>query len=143
MRLLFCFLLSLIWTHPSLAQKKDTIYSDSGLKYLMTRKGKGPLLEKGQTIKIYYTGKLGNGTIVDSNVGRKPLKVTVGAGDLIDGWEEGLLLMKPREKGILWIPAWLAYGQEGVVHPKKASAYIIPPNADLIFEIEIISVENK
>ena len=125
------------------AQKQDTLYTNNGLKYLTIRKGKGSRIREGQILRIYYTGKLSDGTVFDSNLRRRPLKIKAGAGELIEGWEQGLLLMKPREKGILWIPAHLGYGSEGVSDPDNPSRYIIPPNSGLIFEIEILEAYKR
>lgn len=136
-------LLALLWSFAAVAQKQDTIYTDSGLKYLSIQKGKGSRIKDGYILRIYYTGKLSDGTVFDSNLRRRPLKIRAGAGELIEGWEEGLLLMKSGEKGVLWIPAHLGYGTEGVVDPDNASRYIIPPDEDLIFEIEILEAYKR
>jgi len=138
MRLYSILFLALLCSLSVAAQKQDTVYTDTGLKYLSIHKGKGSRIREGQILRIYYTGKLSDGTVFDSNLRRRPLKIKAGSGELIEGWEEGLLLMKPREKGILWIPAHLGYGSEGIPNPDNPSVYIIPPDSDLIFEIEIL-----
>ncbi|MFN6945181.1 MAG: FKBP-type peptidyl-prolyl cis-trans isomerase [Cytophagaceae bacterium] len=121
------------------AQQKDTITTPSGLKYVCTKKGDGENPQKGQKIKVYYTGKFLNGTAFESNRGDKPFKFTLGKREVIPGWDEGFLLMSKGEKGVLIIPSHLAYGKRGVKNPYNDQIYDIPPNTDLIFEVEVVS----
>lgn len=122
------------------AQKKDTITTPSGLKYVQISPGNGTAKPvKGSKLKVRYRGTLPDGIVFDSNMGDAPFKFTMDAKEVIPGWEEGFKLMTEGEKGYLIIPARLAYGKKGVQHPEDAGVYIIPPNSDLIFEVELLS----
>lgn len=95
--------------------------------------GSGPEAKKGDTVKVHYTGTLLNGKQFDSSVGKDPLQVTIGAGQVIKGWDEGLPGMKVGMKRKLTIPWQLAYGDKG-------SGASIPPKAALRFEIELVEI---
>jgi FKBP-type peptidyl-prolyl cis-trans isomerase len=73
----------------------------------------------------------------------QPMKLRLGQNDAIPGWEEGLKLMSEGEKGYLFVPSDLAYGGKGVKNPDDPTTYIIPPDEDLIFEIELAEVEKN
>lgn len=120
---------------------KDTITTPSGLKYVQIKAGKGEMLKDGQKIKVYYTGKFMNGKQFETNRDDKPFKFTLGTGEVIPGWDEGFKLMKAGEEGILIIPANLAYGKSGVKDFNDERVYHIPPNSDLIFEVEIVNAK--
>ncbi|HRN78588.1 MAG TPA: FKBP-type peptidyl-prolyl cis-trans isomerase [Candidatus Dependentiae bacterium] len=112
--------------------------TDSGLEYEVLQEGTGATPHKGQRISVHYTGWLEEdgqpGRKFDSSVDRgQPLVFTVGVGQVIKGWDEGLLLMKKGEKRRLIIPSDLAYGAHGV-------GSIIPPHATLIFDVELIEI---
>ena len=95
----------------------------------------------GDTVRVHYRGALEDGTVFDSSYDRnEPLPFTLGAGEVIKGWDEGIVGMKVGEKKQLRIPPEKAYGAAGVKHP-QTGAYIIPPNATLIFDVELISIE--
>lgn len=101
-------------------------------------------VQKGDVVFVHYTGKLSDGTIFDSSnqaVGgqparNKPFQFILGAGMVIKGWDEGVLGMKVGEKKTLVIPGDKAYGSQGV--PDGKGGYIIPPNATLTFDVEVL-----
>lgn len=118
----------------------DTTINPSGLKYIDVKEGKGASPKAGQVVSVMYTGKLVDGTAFDSNQDPKfghpePYKFPVGAGRVIQGWDEGFLTMKVGGKRKLIIPPNLAYGSQ----PPPGSN--IPVDAWLIFDVELISVQ--
>ena len=107
----------------------------SGLEYIIVEEGSGPKPKKGQKVQVHYTGKLENGTVFDSSHKRgQPIAFTLGVGQVIKGWDEGIALLKKGSKAQLIIPANLGYGARGV--PPQ-----IPPNATLIFDVELVDIE--
>jgi FKBP-type peptidyl-prolyl cis-trans isomerase FkpA len=104
----------------------------SGLVYIPEVEGTGANPVAGDNVKAHYTGKLLTEKEFDSSKGREPLQLTLGAGMVIPGWEEGLMLMKKGSKGILIIPSGLAYGQEATGP--------IPANSVLKFDMELLDV---
>ena len=105
-----------------------------GLQYWDIKVGAGRTADRGMTVKVHYTGWLTNGKKFDSSVGSSPFQFRIGAHQVIKGWEEGVAGMKVGGKRQLKIPPDLAYGKEG--YPGA-----IPPNATLIFDIQLLSVE--
>ncbi|QRR02275.1 FKBP-type peptidyl-prolyl cis-trans isomerase [Dyadobacter sandarakinus] len=103
----------------------------SGLTYVPQTEGTGPSPTAGDNVKVHYTGKFLDGKEFDSSKSQgKPLELQVGTGMVIPGWEEGIMLMKKGEKGLLLVPSGLGYGPE---------AYgPIPGNSVLQFEMELI-----
>jgi len=95
--------------------------------------GTGPEAKKGDTVKVHYTGTLLNGKQFDSSRGKDPFEVTIGQGQVIKGWDEGLPGMKVGGKRTLTIPWQLAYGEKG-------SGASIPPKAALKFEVELMEI---
>jgi len=109
--------------------------TERGIYVIKKVSGTGKVITKGLKVSVHYTGKLIDGTVFDSSVERgEPIEFTVGTGQMIDGWEEAVLLMRGGDKATILIPSKLAYGSSG-------AGYIIPPYAPLIFEMEIVSVE--
>lgn len=130
---------------PSLARAEDKIdpakmkKTESGLKYQDTKEGQGQKPQTGQTCEVHYTGWLWQdgkkGDKFDSSVDRNtPFKFQVGRGMVIKGWDEGVSTMKVGGKRSLLIPPALAYGERG-------AGGVIPPNATLLFEVELLGVE--
>jgi len=107
----------------------------SGLQYWDIKAGTGPTAAAGQKVKVDYTGWLTNGKKFDSSVGTgRPFEFTLGAGEVIKGWDEGVAGMKVGGKRQLRIPPDLAYGDRG-------AGGVIPPNATLIFDVRLIAIE--
>jgi FKBP-type peptidyl-prolyl cis-trans isomerase len=109
----------------------------SGLYYVVDQEGTGAMAQAGQTVVAHYTGTLfDDGKKFDSSVDRgTPFEFPLGQHRVIAGWDEGFGLFKVGSKGKLIIPSKLAYGATG------AGGGVIPPNADLVFEVEMIGVK--
>ena len=101
--------------------------------------GTGAAAQPGDTVTVNYTGKLTDGTVFDTSVGKQPFSFTLGAGQVIPGWDQGLVGMKVGGKRLLVIPASLAYGAQGITNPQTGQV-IIPPNATLTFEVDLLSI---
>lgn len=96
--------------------------------------GTGPAPKAGDTVTVHYTGWLTDGSKFDSSVDRdEPFAFVLGTGQVIQGWDQGVAQMKVGDKARLTIPPQLAYGEGG--YPGA-----IPPNATLIFEVELLSI---
>jgi FKBP-type peptidyl-prolyl cis-trans isomerase FkpA len=106
----------------------------SGLEYWDIVVGSGDMALAGKMVKVHYTGWLTNGKKFDSSVDRgKPFTFTLGGGRVIKGWDEGVAGMKVGGKRQLRVPPSLGYGARG-------SGGVIPPNATLIFDVELLDV---
>jgi len=110
------------------------VKTPSGLQYWDIRKGTGAEAHSGQKVKVHYTGWLTTGKKFDSSVGGPPFSFKIDAGDVIKGWDEGVAGMQVGGKRQLRIPPNLAYGEKG--YPG-----VIPPNATLIFDVTLVSVQ--
>jgi len=109
--------------------------TESGLEYVEIEAGTGDQAKAGKTVRVHYTGKFLDGKVFDSSVSRgDPLEFQLGAGRVIKGWDEGIALMKVGGKAQLTIPPQLAYGERG-------AGGVIPPNATLVFDVELISIK--
>jgi FKBP-type peptidyl-prolyl cis-trans isomerase len=122
----------------ALAVNKDakTITTPTGLKYTVLKAGKGATPKPGQTVVVHYTGTLTNGKKFDSSRDKgQPFSFIVGQGQVIPGWDEALSTMKVGESRKLTIPPKLGYGAAG-------AGGVIPPNATLIFDVELLKISN-
>lgn len=107
----------------------------SGLKYQMIVNGTGKQAEKGKTVAVHYKGSLANGTEFDNSYKRKkPIEFPLGMGHVIEGWDEGIALLKVGDKARFVIPSYLGYGESG-------AGGVIPPNAVLVFDVELMDVK--
>jgi peptidylprolyl isomerase len=115
-------------------ESKKSVTTPSGLKYVDVVVGKGASPTAGKQVKVHYTGTLENGKKFDSSVDRKePFSFIIGVGQVIQGWDEGVMTMKVGGKRKLTIPSKLGYGPRG-------AGGVIPPNATLLFDVELLDV---
>lgn len=118
----------------SLSYSADTVTTSSGLKYIIQKQGKGKKAENGLAAEVHYTGWLTNGTKFDSSRDMgEPLEFVLGQGKVIQGWDEGIALMRVGDQFRFIIPPGLAYGDKG-------AGELIPPGATLVFDVQLISV---
>lgn len=109
----------------------------SGLYYKITKRTEGIAPKKGDEVAVHYAGKLVDGTEFDSSFKRnQPIDIPIGVGQVIKGWDEGILLLKEGEAATLLIPSELGYGANG-------AGGVIPPNAWLIFDVELVKVNSN
>jgi len=114
----------------------DGVKTDSGLIYWDIRVGNGATAKEGSHVRVHYTGWLTTGKKFDSSVDAgKPFDFTIGNGEVIKGWEEGVAGMRVGGKRQLRIPPSLGYGAEGTPGGP------IPPNATLIFDVQLLGVQ--
>ena len=107
----------------------------SGLRYQIIQKGSGKQAEKGKMVSVHYQGSLENGEVFDSSYKRKqPIDFKLGAGQVIEGWDEGVALLKVGDKARFVIPAYLGYGSRG-------AGGVIPADATLVFDVELMDVK--
>jgi len=106
----------------------------SGLEYNEIKAGKGKAAQKGKMVSVHYAGRLENGKEFDNSFKRgQPIDFKLGVGQVIAGWDEGIAMMKEGGTATLIIPPHLGYGERG-------AGGVIPPNATLIFEVELVKV---
>ncbi len=109
--------------------------TESGLRYQFIQKGDGKQAENGKTVSVHYEGSLESGKVFDSSYPRKkPIEFKLGIGQVIEGWDEGIALLKVGDKARFVIPSDLGYGPAG-------AGGAIPPNATLIFDVELMDVK--
>jgi FKBP-type peptidyl-prolyl cis-trans isomerase len=109
--------------------------TESGLRYKIIQNGSGKQAEKNHTVSVHYEGALANGQVFDSSFQRKqPIDFQLGVGQVIPGWDEGISLLKVGDKARFVIPSHLGYGSAG-------AGGVIPPNATLIFDVELMDVK--
>lgn len=115
-------------------ENQEIITTPSGLRYIDLQEGDGAMPQSGQNVTVHYTGTLEDGTKFDSSRDRnRPFSFRLGAGQVIRGWDEGLSTMKVGGQRRLIIPPELGYGARG-------AGGVIPPNATLIFDVELLRV---
>jgi FKBP-type peptidyl-prolyl cis-trans isomerase len=120
------------WVRTTYPTAKQT---PSGLWYVVEQEGTGAQATAGKQVSVHYAGKLQNGTEFDNSYKRgEPISFTLGMGQVIPGWDEGIALMKEGGKYKLIIPSELGYG-------KRGAGGVIPPNATLIFDTELVKVQ--
>lgn len=108
--------------------------TDSGLMYLIEEEGQGNKPNKGDSVQVHYELKLTSGVVVDSSFQRgQPISINIGVGQVIPGWDEGIMLLKEGSKATLVVPSDLGYGPSG-------AGGVIPPNATLIFKVQLVKV---
>ncbi len=113
----------------------NAVTTESGLTYVITKKGDGAPIKAGDNVIVNYTGMLTNGAKFDSSLDRnEPFSFPVGAGMVIKGWDEGLQKLRIGDHAILTIPPSIGYGASG-------AGGVIPPNATLIFIIEVLGTK--
>lgn len=119
---------------PSSMTEEKLTTTDSGLQYVDLVEGTGAMPQPGQRVTVHYTGTLEDGTQFDSSRDRgRPFTFNIGVGQVIKGWDEGVGTMRVGGRRKLVIPAALGYGTRG-------AGGVIPPNATLIFDVELISL---
>ena len=105
------------------------------IEYFSEEENKSEKASAGNKVKVHYKGMLLDGTVFDSSYNRnQPIEFTLGVGQVIKGWDEGISLLGIGDKASFIIPSDLAYGESG-------AGGVIPPNATLVFEVELISAE--
>ncbi|MEP6903554.1 MAG: FKBP-type peptidyl-prolyl cis-trans isomerase [Actinomycetota bacterium] len=115
--------------------KQEAVTTASGLTYIITKHGDGATVKAGDNVIVNYTGLLTNGAKFDSSLDRNDtFSFKVGAGMVIKGWDEGLQHLRVGDHATLIIPASIGYGSRG-------AGGVIPPDATLIFIIEVVGVK--
>jgi peptidylprolyl isomerase len=127
--------LSLIGIGSIICEAGKAVTTASGLQVELLQEGTGPLPKPGQTVTVHYVGTLQDGKKFDSSRDRgQPFSFTLGKGQVIRGWDEGIAMLKVGSRAKLTIPPQLGYGARG-------AGGVIPPNATLIFDVELIGVK--
>jgi len=126
---------SSLWAEQKSEKTGDKMFTTkSGLQYVITQKGNGEKPQKGDNVVVHYTGKLTNGEKFDSSVDRnEPFTFTLGMGEVIAGWDEGIALLSKGAKATLRVPPELGYGARAMGP--------IPANSTLVFDVELIDFE--
>jgi len=134
--ILFASLLASLVALPGCSKDGDTITGPSTLQITDTTVGTGALAETGDTVSVHYIGAFLDGTVFDSSYSRgTPLPFQLGAGQVIRGFDQGVVGMRVGGKRHLVIPSSLAYGSQG--------SGSIPPNTPIQFQVELVSIAGK
>ncbi|MDO7853703.1 FKBP-type peptidyl-prolyl cis-trans isomerase [Hymenobacter convexus] len=113
----------------------------NGVRYAFRERGTGPLAVPGSRVAVRYTGFLPDGRAFDATQAwGSAFRFRVGRHEAIAGWDELMPLVPAGSRVRVWIPAALAYGAKGVRHPDDDSRFLIPPDTDLTFELQVMSV---
>jgi peptidylprolyl isomerase len=124
-----------VWIAATVADAQKVVMTPSGVKIEIVKEGQGPIPKPGQTVTAHYTGTLSNGTKFDSSRDRnQPFSFPVGKGQVIKGWDEAFVAMKVGTRAIISIPPEAGYGARG-------AGGVIPPNAALIFDVELLDAK--
>lgn len=124
-----------VTTKSVVVKKSAAITTLSGLTYIVTQPGTGARLKAGDTVTVHYTGLLTNGVKFDSSHDRNdPISFPLGQGKVIKGWDEALQKLRVGDRATLFIPPSIGYGSRG-------SGRAVPPDATLIFVIEVVGVQ--
>lgn len=127
--------ITLIFTFLISSCERKIFMTKSGVTIEVITEGKGPTPKEGQMVSVHYTGWLTDSTKFDSSVDRgQPFTYQFGVGQVIQGWDDGVATLKVGGKSKFIIPSELGYGQRG-------AGGIIPPNATLIFEVELLGIQ--
>ncbi|MGY3090131.1 FKBP-type peptidyl-prolyl cis-trans isomerase [Hymenobacter sp. UYAg731] len=132
-------------TAPAAGASPDTAhlapqFTPGGVRFVFRERGAGPLPKPGQRVAVRYTGFLPDGHIFDATAASGgPVRFRVGRKEVIAGWDDLLPLLPVGSRVRASIPAALAYGAAGVRDPDDDSRYLIPPNTDLVFELQVLS----
>jgi FKBP-type peptidyl-prolyl cis-trans isomerase len=124
-------------TADSLLAPASSLSTPGGVRYVVMQAGSGLPLPPHARVAVRYRGYLPTGHLFDSSPSGRPLRFRVGRAEVIPGWDELLPLLPVGTRVRAWIPARLAYGSRGVLAPDDS--YLIPPNTDLIFNLELLS----
>lgn len=116
-----------------------SLATPGGVRYVVQQAGPGPVAPAGARLAVRYSGYFPNGRLFESSEG-KPIRFRLGRHEVIPGWDELLALLPAGTKVRAWIPARLAYAARGVPDPDHEGRYLIPPNTDLIFDLEVVSI---
>ncbi len=140
--IIICIFLAVVGMYIFLNERElennndNTMTQREDLKIEILESGEGEEVRGGETVTVHYVGMLESGELFDSSVGRNmPFTFTVGAGQVIQGWDEGFLGMKVGEKRKLTIPPEMGYGDREID--------VIPANSTLIFEIELLEIKRE
>ncbi|GGF17645.1 hypothetical protein GCM10011383_31310 [Hymenobacter cavernae] len=112
------------------------------MRYLIRQPGTGSPAQPGDRLTMRYTGFLPNGRIFETSAtDGAPLRFRAGRGEVIRGWDELALLLPAGTRAHVWIPAALAYGHKGARDPDDENRFLIPPDTDLEFDLEVIKIK--